>query len=85
MIVSSAGKVLGGSGYCFAHDAAGNAGAWTWRVEESGTEKCPGLCGTFKSEEGFGNAGNGKISGTWRQTQASKDGGVGTYAVTYTP
>ena len=85
MIVSSAGKVVSGHGFCFAQDAAGNGGSWTWKVSEAGTEKCPQVCGTFKWEEGFGKARNATASGAWRQTLASRDGGVGTYTVTYTP
>ena len=85
MIMSGAGKVLTGSGFCFAQDAKGNGGSWTWKVSEAGTEKCPGVCGTFSWAEGFGNARNAKASGTWRQTQANKEGGIGTYTVTYTP
>lgn len=85
MIVSSAGKVVSGSGYCFAQDAAGNGGSWTWTVTEAGTEKCPSVCGTFKWADGFGSTKNVSASGTWRQTHSSSDGGIGVYAVTYTP
>ncbi len=85
MIVSSAGKVLAGSGYCFAQDAAGNGGSWTWKVTEAGTEKCPSVCGTFAWAEGYGSTSKATASGAWRQTHGSKDGGVGTYTLTYTP
>lgn len=85
MIVSSAGKVIAGNGFCFAQDAAGNGGSWTWNVTEAGTQKCPGVCGTFKWAEGYGNAKRVTASGVWKQTYAGKDGGVGTYTLTYTP
>jgi hypothetical protein len=85
MIVSSAGKVVSGSGFCFAQDAAGNGGSWSWKVEEAGTGKCPSICGTFKWMEGYGNARKATASGAWRQTHSSKDGAIGTYTVTYTP
>lgn len=85
MIVSSAGNVVAGSGFCFAQDVTGNGGSWTWKVTEAGTDKCPGVCGTFAWVEGYGNTGSAKASGAWRQTHASKDGGIGTYTVTYTP
>jgi hypothetical protein len=85
MIVSSAGKITDGSGFCFAQDAAGNGGSWTWKVTEAGTEKCPSVCGTFKWAEGYGNAKKVTASGAWKQTYVSKDGGIGTYALTYAP
>jgi len=85
MIVSSAGKVIAGNGFCFAQDAAGNGGSWTWNVTEAGTQKCPGVCGTFKWAEGYGNAKRVTASGVWKQTYAGKDGGIGTYTLTYTP
>jgi hypothetical protein len=85
MIVSSAGKVTGGSGLCFAQDATGNGGSWTWKVTEAGTEKCPQVCGTFQWAEGYGNAKSATATGAWRQTYAGKDGGVGTYTLKYTP
>jgi hypothetical protein len=85
MIVSSAGKVLSGSGSCFAQDAAGNGGLWTWKVTEAGTDTCPSMCGTFKWVEGYGSTSNATASGAWRQTHVSKDGGIGTYTVTYKP
>lgn len=85
MIVSSAGKVIAGNGFCFAQDAAGNGGSWTWNVTEAGTQKCPGVCGTFKWAEGYGNAKRVTAGGVWKQTYAGKDGGVGTYTLTYTP
>jgi len=85
MIVSSAGKVVAGAGFCFMQDAAGNGGSWTWKVTEVGTDKCPTVCGTFNWAEGYGSVRNATATGAWRQTYASKDGGVGTYTVTYTP
>ena len=85
MIVSSAGKVTAGNGFCFAQDAAGNGGSWTWNVTEAGTQKCPGVCGTFKWAEGYGNAKRVTASGVWKQTYAGRDGGIGTYTLTYTP
>jgi hypothetical protein len=85
MIVSSAGKLVAGSGSCFAQDSAGNGGSWTWKLTEAGTDKCPTACGTFKWVEGYGNAKNATASGTFKQTFASKEGVVGNYTVTYTP
>lgn len=85
MIVSSAGKVVSGHGFCFAQDAAGNGGSWTWKVTEAGTQKCPEVCGTFKWAEGFGNTKVVTAAGAWRQTHAGAAGGVGTYTLTYTP
>lgn len=85
MIMSSSGKVVAGSGFCIAQDAAGNGGSWTWKVSEASTEKCPGVCGTFKWAEGYGTASKVTASGAWTQTHASKDGGVGTYTVSYKP
>ena len=85
MIVSSAGKVVSGSGFCFAQDAAGNGGSWTWKVTEARTQKCPEVCGTFKWAESFGNTKVVTASGAWRQTYAGAAGGVGTYTLTYTP
>ncbi len=83
MIVSSAGKVVSGNGFCFSDDAAGNGASWSWQVEEAGTPKCPQICGTFKWLEGYGNRKGATVTGTWTQTQASRDGGVGTYTVKY--
>ena len=85
MIVSSAGTVVSGSGFCFAQDAAGNGGSWTWKVTEARTQKCPEVCGTFKWAESFGNTKVGTASGAWQQTYAGSAGGVGTYTLTYTP
>lgn len=83
MIVSSAGKVVSGHGFCFSDDGAGNGASWSWRVEEAGTPKCPQMCGTFKWLEGYGNTKSATAAGTFMQTQAGKDGGVGTYTVKY--
>lgn len=85
MILSNAGKVVAGTGFCFAQDAAGNGGSWTWKFTEAGTDKCPMVCGTFKWVEGYGNTSKVTASGTFRQTYAGKDGGIGTYTVTFTP
>jgi hypothetical protein len=85
MIVSSAGKVTAGTGFCFMQDAAGNGGAWTWAVTEAGTARCPSMCGTFKWAEGYGSTRQANGSGEWKQTFASAEGGAGTYTVTYTP
>lgn len=85
MIVSSAGKVVSGSGFCIAQDAAGNGGPWTWKVTEAGTQQCPEVCGTFKWAESLGNTKVVTASGAWRQTHASSAGGVGTYTLSYTP
>jgi hypothetical protein len=85
MVLSSAGKVVAGAGFCFAQDATGNGGSWTWKVSEAGTETCPQVCGTFQWAEGYGNAKSVTASGTWRQTFAGKDGGVGTYTLKYNP
>ena len=44
-----------------------------------------GDCDTFKWTEVYGNAKRATASGAWKHTHASKDGGIGTYTVTYTP
>lgn len=85
MILSSAGRVIAGSGFCFAQDATGNGGSWTWKVTDAATENCPQVCGTFQWAEGYGNTKGASASGVWRQTYGGKDGGTGTYTVKYTP
>lgn len=85
MIVTAAGKVASGSGFCFAQDAAGNGGSWSWKIEQAGTASCPIACGTFKWVEGYGKTSKVTASGSWKQTQSTKDGNIGTYTVTYTP
>lgn len=85
MILTSAGKVVSGSGYCFAQDAKGGGGAWTWKVEQAGTDKCPTVCGMLTWLESYGNAGKAPARGTWRQTGSSTEGSIGTYTVTFKP
>lgn len=85
MIYTAAGKFVSGHGHCFAQDASGNGGSWTWKATESGTERCPTVCGTFQWAEGYGSARNVAARGTWTQTYGGKDGGAGTYTLSFTP
>ncbi len=85
MVVSGSGKVLAGTGFCFAQDDAENGGAWTWKIDESGTADCPAVCGSFSWVEGYGSNRNASASGKWRQTGANRNGNVGSYTVTFTP
>jgi hypothetical protein len=84
MIVSSAGKVVSGGGFCFAQDAAGNGGSWSWKIEATGTPECPQVCGTFKWLEGYGDSKHVTATGTWTQKQRNAEGGLGVFTVKYT-
>lgn len=83
MVLSGEGKTLAGSGYCFGADNSGNGMAWSWKVDEAATPKCPTVCGSFSMSEGFGDRKGASGTGTWVQTHIFKSGSYGTYKTTY--
>lgn len=54
-----------GAGSCFNRDPEGNAYWFWWRMDESGTERCPISCGTFGVISGVGDFEGVTGTGTW--------------------
>jgi hypothetical protein len=82
IVLSKEGKLLSGNGYCFAQDASGNGGSWSWKMDEFGTAKCPDVCGTFGWIEGYGSLKGASGGGTWVRTHLFSEGSLGTYKYT---
>lgn len=77
------GKMLSGSGSCFSNNTGGDGSFWWWKVDETGTAKCPTACGSFGYVNGFGKLKDVTGGGTWVQTDIMTNGSIGTYKSKY--
>ena len=70
------------AGYCFGLDPEGDAYWFWWRLEATGTDQCPALCGSWGVYRGTGKYERIGGGGTWAAVTLFQDGsnrGVFTY------
>lgn len=84
MVLSSKGEVMSGSGMCFIKDVSGDGLNHSWKVEETGTEACPDLCGSWQIVDAYGKFEGTTGGGTWSRTHVFSDGAMGSYTSTFT-
>lgn len=84
MIQSADAKTLSGSGVCFPKDVHGDGASLWWKIEESGTVRCPDQCGTFGYVDGYGRFKGVTGTGSWVRTHLFNDGSMGTITSTFT-
>jgi hypothetical protein len=77
------GKMVSGSGSCFSHNDSGDGSFWWWKMDETGTAKCPDACGSFGYVDGFGKLKGVTGGGTWVRTDVMAKGSMGTYKSSY--
>jgi hypothetical protein len=72
-IVSKDGKTLAGSGVCFSKDSDGNSLTHWFKLDETGTARCPHGCGSYGYLAGTGKFNGVTGGGTWKQTHKFGD------------
>ena len=82
-IASTQGKVLSFTGICFREDSEGNTFSYWWKMDEAGTARCPGSCGSYRILGGTGKFKGLTGSGTFVHDRDFSDGGSGTSKGTY--
>jgi hypothetical protein len=77
--VAADGSLISGDGMCSSFGAGGDTNSWWWRVDESGTDKCPDLCGSWGYFNGSGKYAGIEGTGTWVRTTVFPNGSSGTW------
>ena len=82
-LMGSDGKMISASGTCFSHNGKGDGSSWWWKMDETGTSKCPDACGSFGYIDGFGKLKGVSGGGTWERTDVMPKGSFGTFKSKY--
>ena len=82
-LVGADGTTRAASGTCFAHDGAGNGTSYWFRMDESGTARCPDMCGSYGYFAGYGRFAGIEGQGTWHRESTTATGGHGSWKGTY--
>lgn len=83
-IVSRDGETLAGSGVCFSKDSDGNSLTRWFKLDETGTTRCPHGCGSYGYLAGTGKFKGVTGGGTWKQTHKFGDAASsGSFSGTY--
>ena len=82
--VSGEGAVMSASGSCFVIDADGDRTSFGLRMDEGGTDDCPGQCRSWGFFAGTGKFEGIEGGGTWENKTSFANGDTGTWRGSYT-